>query len=358
MAKPLAGIRVVEFTHVVMGPLVGKVLQELGAEVTHIEPPGGDPTRAMQGFGKGFFTFYNHGKRCEEIDLKSPSGQERIEQILSSADVLVENYAPRVMGRLGLGEQDLRLRFPRLIYCSLKGFLEGPYEQRIAVDEVVQMMGGLAYMTGLPGQPMRAGTSALDITGGLFGVIGILTALFERHTSGQGKFVSASLFESSAFLMGQFMAGLPLRHTPAGELEHDSIAPMPSREQIWAVYQLFETRGDKQVFLAVVSDKHWQQVCTAFDWQDLAADARYSTGAARLEHQQALVDIIAARLRDMAYPEVIRICRAHNLPFGEVNSPADLLTDEHLNVGGHLVEITMADGSFLRIPRLPLTYRK
>jgi len=186
---PLSGIQVVEFTHVVMGPLVGKVLQDLGAKVLHVEPPGGDPTRSMKGFGKGFFTFYNHGKKTEEIDLKSTNGQKRISEVLAKADVVVENYGPGVMDKLGLGAGDLRVRYPSLIYCSLKGFMPGPFEKRIAVDEVVQMMGGLAYMTGTPGKPMRAGTSALDITGGLFGVIGILSALYQRESTGEGKTV-------------------------------------------------------------------------------------------------------------------------------------------------------------------------
>ncbi len=343
---PLSGIQVVEFTHVVMGPLVGKVLQDLGAEVLHVEPPGGDPTRRMKGFGRGFFTFYNHGKKTEEVDLKSQDGQTRIQEVLAKADVVVENYGPGVMDKLGLGAAALREHYPSLVYCSLKGFMPGPNENRIAVDEVVQMMGGLAYMTGKPGEPMRAGTSALDITGGLFGVIGILTALFERKSTGQGKIVRASLFESSAFLMGQFMAGLPLDNA-------SSIKPMPAREQIWAIYQLFQTVDDKQVFIGVISDKHWVSLCLAFGWHDLLKDERWLTGHGRLAGQVELVEEIKKRISNLSYVEVIQSCLRENVPYGEVNSPLDLLHDEHLN-SGYLEEVIDLNGKIVRIPKTPI----
>ncbi len=343
---PLNKIQVIEFTHVVMGPLVGKVLQDLGAEVLHVEPPGGDPTRRMKGFGKGFFTFYNHGKKTEEVDLKSPAGQTRIQEVLAKADVVIENYGPGVMDKLGLGPDSLRERYPSLIYCSLKGFMPGPYENRIAVDEVVQMMGGLAYMTGNPGKPMRAGTSALDITGGLFGVIGILSALYERKSSGKGKTVRASLFESSAFLMGQFMAGLPLK-------EDSSINPMPAREQIWAIYQLFQTADDQQVFIGVISDKHWVSLCLAFGWSDLLKDERWLTGRGRIAGQIELVAEIEQRLKALPYLQIVESCLRENVPFGEVNSPLELIDDAHLN-SGYLEEVIDLNGKKVRIPKTPI----
>ena len=344
---PLTGITVVEFTHVVMGPLVGKVLLDLGADVLHVEPPGGDPTRRMQGFGKGFFTFYNHGKKTEEVDLKTKAGQIRIQEVLAKADVVIENYGPGVMDKLGLGAKVLRDRYPSLIYCSLKGFMPGPYEKRIAVDEVVQMMGGLAYMTGYPRKPMRAGTSALDITGGLFGVIGILAALHERKTTGQGKTIRASLFESSAFLMGQFMAGVT---SP-----EDVIPPMPAREQIWAIYQLFETADQKQVFIGVISDKHWVSLCLAFSWHDLLKDERWLNGKGRLAGQEELVSAIASRISVLSYSNVVESCLRENVPFGEVNSPTDLLNNEHLN-SGYLEEVETMNGKTVKIPKLPILF--
>jgi len=346
---PLTGIQVVEFTHVVMGPLVGKVLQDLGARVLHVEPPGGDPTRRMQGFGKGFFTFYNHGKKTEEVDLKSKAGQARVHEVLAKADVLIENYGPGVMDKLNLGPNALRQRYPSLIYCSLKGFLPGPYENRIAVDEVVQMMGGLAYMTGEPGKPMRAGTSALDITGGLFGVIGILTALYERKSTGKGKIVRASLFESSAFLMGQFMAGI----TTATEV----VPPMPAREQIWAIYQLFQTADNKHVFIGVISDKHWVSLCLAFEWHDLLKDERWLTGPGRLDSQEELVQKVSTRILMRPYDEVIKSCMRENFPFGEVNNPNDLISDKHLT-SGYVEDVSSLNGEQVTIPKLPILFEE
>ncbi len=344
-ANPLAGLRVVEFTHVVMGPLVGRVLLDLGAEVLHIEAPGGDPTRTMQGFGRGFFTFYNHGKTCEQVDLKSAAGQMRIQQVLAKADILVENYGPGVLDKLQLDYASLKARYPSLIYCSLKGFLAGPYAERIAVDEIVQMMGGLAYMTGKPGKPTRAGTSALDITGGLFGVIGILTALYERRSTGRGKLVQASLFESSAFLMGQFMAGLTD--------DNATIPPMPEREQIWAIYQLFQTADSKQVFIGIVSDKHWLALCLALGWHDLLKNERWLTGTGRLADQTELTRILKQRIAQLPLADVVAACTREGVPFGEVNSPADLLDDPHLN-SGHLTTVTDLSGRQVKVPKLPL----
>ena len=333
-----------------MGPLVGRVLLDLGAEVLHVEPPGGDPTRTMGGFGRGFFTFYNHGKACEEVDLKAAAGQQRIHEVLATADVLVENYAPGVMQRLQLGHEALASRYPGLVYCSLKGFLDGPYAERIAVDEVVQMMSGLAYMTGLPGRPMRAGTSALDITGGLFAVIGILAALYERRLTGRGRLVRASLFESGAFLMGQFMGGLSAKHV--------SIPPMPAREQIWAVYQLFDTADGRQIFLAIVSDKHWRALCRAFAWSDLALDERWATGAGRLADQAELVSLLQQRLHAFPLADIVAACERENVPFGEVNTPSDLASNEHLLAGNHLTEVQGQgqDGSTVQVPRLPIRF--
>src|SRR5512136_1366274 len=207
MTLPLSGIRVLEMSHAVMGPTCGLVLADMGAEVIKVErAPEGDETRRLMGFGQGFFTFYNRNKKSITLDLKAPRGLVLMKKIAASADVFLENFAPGTVGRLGLGYEDLSRLNPRLIYCSLKGFLKGPYENRPALDEVVQMMGGLAYMTGPPGKPMRAGASVIDIMGGTYGVIGILTALYEREKTGKGQYILASLFESTAFLMGQFMA--------------------------------------------------------------------------------------------------------------------------------------------------------
>ena len=203
---PLKGITVVEFTHMVMGPAAGLILADLGADVIKVEPLHGDNTRRLGGSGAGYFAMYNRNKRSLCIDLKSEEGLEIAYRIVSKADILIENFRPGAMNKFGLDYETLNLENPSLIYCSLKGFLSGPYEHRTALDEVTQMMGGLAYMTGLPDRPMRAGSSVVDISGGMFGVIGILAALQKRNLSGVGEHITSALVESTAFMVGQHMA--------------------------------------------------------------------------------------------------------------------------------------------------------
>jgi crotonobetainyl-CoA:carnitine CoA-transferase CaiB-like acyl-CoA transferase len=243
---PLAGLRVVEFTHMVMGPTVGLILGDLGADVIKVEPMKGDKTRRLKGSGAGYFAMYNRNKRSIELDLKTEQGREAALQLVASADILIENFRQGTMQRLGLDYDSLHAQYPRLIYCSLKGFLSGPYENRVALDEVTQMMGGLAYMTGLPGKPMRAGSSVIDITGGMFGVIGILSALHERHSTGLGKLVSSGLFETTAFMVGQHMAQEVVTGTPP--------PPMSVRQSAWAIYDIFALDSGKEIFVGIVSD--------------------------------------------------------------------------------------------------------
>src|SRR5258708_8547157 len=203
---PLAGIRVLEFSHMVMGPACGMVLADLGADVTKVEPATrGDNTRRLTGRAIGFFPTFNRNKRSLCIDLKRPAGVGVAGRRAAQADVVLENFRPGAMEKLGLGYAALSAANPRLIYCSCKGFLPGPYENRLALDEVVQMMGGLAYMTGLPGKPMRAGASVNDVMGGMFGVIAIQSALAERQRTGRWSYIQSALFENNVFLMGQVM---------------------------------------------------------------------------------------------------------------------------------------------------------
>jgi len=194
---------------------------------------------------------------------------------------------------------------------------------------------------------MRAGTSALDITGGLFGVMGILSALYERNSTGEGKTVRASLFESSAFLMGQFMAGITS--------DIDQVPPMPAREQIWAIYKLFETADYKQVFIGVISDKHWVSLCLAFGWHDLLKEERWLHGRGRLAGQEELVAEVSSRISILPYAEVIESCLRENVPFGEVNNPNDLLSNEHLN-SGYLEDVFNLEGELAKVPKLPILF--
>ena len=253
---PLAGVRVVEFTHMVMGPAAGLMLADLGADIIRVEPAKGDNTRRLAGSGAGYFPMYNRNKRSLCVDLKSDAGKELVLKLCDKADVVIENFRPGTMDRLGFGYEAIKARNPGVIYCSEKGFLSGPYEQRTALDEVAQMMGGLAYMTGPPGQPLRAGASVIDVQGGMFGALGIIAALYQRNATGEGQQVVASLYESTVFLVGQHMAQFAVTGKAA--------APMPARVSAWAIYQVFETGDDDQVFVGVVSDKQWKLLCEAF----------------------------------------------------------------------------------------------
>ena len=251
--QPLSGLRVVEFTHMVMGPTCGMVLADLGAEVIKVEPIDGDRTRHLLGSGAGFFPMFNRNKKSIRINLHQPEGAAVARRLCESADVVAENFKPGTLAKYGLDHASLSQDNPRLIYASLKGFLPGPYEHRTALDEVVQMMGGLAYMTGRPGDPLRAGTSVNDIMGGMFGAIGVMGALIQRGITGRGQEVQSALFENNVFLVGQHM----LQYAITGQ----AASPMPDRISAWAVYDVFTVKDGEQIFLAAVSDAQWKVFC-------------------------------------------------------------------------------------------------
>jgi crotonobetainyl-CoA:carnitine CoA-transferase CaiB-like acyl-CoA transferase len=346
---PLAGVRVIEFTHMVMGPAAGLMLADMGADVIKIEPVGGDATRHLLGSGAGYFPMYNRNKRSLCVDLKAPEGKAAVLKLIETADVLIENFRPGTMDRLGFGYEDLSKLNPGLIYCSEKGFLAGPYEHRTALDEVAQMMGGLAYMTGPPGQPLRAGASVIDVTGGMFGAIGVLGALHQRHATGKGQKVIASLYESTVFLVGQHMAQKAVTGKAA--------APMPARVSAWAIYQVFQTKDDP-VFVGVVSDKQWGLLCEAFGLEDLANDATLKTNNDRVRAKDRLVPIIQEVFMQYTKADLMAKLEKTGLPFAPIARPEDLFDDPHLNAGDGLVPFTVTDGEFkghqVKLPALPL----
>jgi crotonobetainyl-CoA:carnitine CoA-transferase CaiB-like acyl-CoA transferase len=343
---PLAGIRVVEFSHTVMGPSCGVILADLGADVIKVEPAEGEPTRRSAGFASGFFPYFNRNKRGLSADVKSEAGRALVLELLAGADVLIENYAPGTMDRLGLGYDALAAVNPRLIYCALKGFLTGPYEQRPALDEIVQYMTGLAYMTGPPGRPLRAGASVVDILGGAFGVIAILAAIHERERTGRGQFVKSALFESSAFLVGQHMAGEAVVGEPA--------APMPARGAAWGIYETYPTAAGGDVFIGVTSDKHWQRFCQAFGLGDLADDPALRDNAGRVAAKARLKERVAAAVAPLTAHEVCARCERADIPFSPVATPSDLFEDPQLNAGIGMMDTALGDGRHAKLPRLPV----
>ncbi|KAA1244943.1 CaiB/BaiF CoA-transferase family protein [Aquimarina sp. RZ0] len=348
-SMPLKGIKVLEFTHAVMGPCTGLLLADMGADVVHVEPINGDTTRRLQGFGTGYFWFYNRNKRSLAINLKSKEGIAIIYDLVKEYDIVVENFGPGTMDRLGLGYDTLKNLNKGLIYCSLKGFLSGPYEKRHAMDEVVQMMGGLAYMTGRKGDPLRAGTSAIDITGGMFGYIGILQALYEREKTGEGGFVKSALFETCSFLMGQHMAY-------ASQIDYE-IPPMPSRVSAWSIYKVFDTKDQEKVFVGIISEKHWVRFCEVFEWNDWLQDERLATNNLRIDEREWFIPMVEDRLEQFDKDEIIQRCDSGHIPFAPINKPEDLFDDIQLNEGNSLVEVSMGNGKTVKLPKFPLEYK-
>jgi crotonobetainyl-CoA:carnitine CoA-transferase CaiB-like acyl-CoA transferase len=343
---PLAGIRVLEFCHTIMGPSAGLILADLGADVIKIEPVAGDHTRRLLGFAAGFFATFNRNKRSLAVDLKSDEGRLLLHRLAASADVITENYAPGTMDRLGCGYDRLSLVNPRLIYCALKGFLSGPYEHRPALDEVVQFMAGLAYMTGPPGQPLRAGASVVDIMGGMFAVIAIQAAVREREQSGRGQLVKAALFETTAFLMMQHMAGEVVTGRP--------VPPMPARDGAWAIYEPFATADGEQIFVGLTSDGQWRRFCEHFGRDDLLKDRAYKTNEDRVRARPALRPIVAAIVARHKLAALAVIFDRIDIPFAPVAKPADLFDDPQLNAGDRMLEIAFGGGTRAKLPRLPV----
>lgn len=344
---PLDGVRVVEFSHMVMGPACGLILADLGADVIKVEPVGsGDKTRALGGAGAGFFPMYNRNKRSVAVDLKSPDGIEFVQRLIASADVITENFRPGGLEAMGLGYEKLSAEHPSLIYCSLKGFLAGPYQQRAALDEVVQMMGGLAYMTGPPGQPLRAGASVNDIMGGMFAALGIISALHQREQTGRGQIVRSSLFENNVFLVGQHMAQFAVTGTPA--------APMPARVSAWGVYDVFDTSDDEKIFVGIVTDSQWNSFCAAFDVDDLAEDPTLAMNSGRVTARGTLIPRLRQTFAALTSTDAAQLCEAAKLPFAPIRRPEDLFEDPQLNVPGALTEVSLDDGRKVRLPALPL----
>ena len=344
--RPLQGLRVIEMTHMVMGPAAGLVLADMGADVVKIEPVGGDKTRNLPGSGAGYFPMYNRNKRSLAIDIKSTEGFAAVMQLIRQADVMIENFRPGAMRKLGLDYASLRSENPRLIYCALKGFLPGPYDKRTALDEMAQMMGGLAYMTGPPGRPLRAGASVIDVMGGVFGATGILAALERRHRSGEGGEVSSSLFESAVFLVGQHMAQFAVTGNPA--------PPMPVRLSAWAIYDSFSTRDNEQVFVGVVSDSQWQAFCHNFELSDFANDETLATNSERVHRRDEIIPVVRELFATMDKAELIAKLENIGLPFAPISKPEDLFEDPHLSSNGQLIEVSLPNGSHARLPALPL----
>lgn len=334
---PLQGIRVVEFSHMVMGPTCGMVLADLGAEVIKVEPVTGDLTRHLLGAGAGFFPMFNRNKKSVAIDLRQAEGLQAAIRLAATADVVLQNFKPGVMGKYGLDYRALSQLNPGLIYVNHTGFLPGPYEHRTALDEVVQMMGGLAYMTGRPGDPLRAGSSVNDIMGGMFGAIGAMAALMQRAQTGKGQEIDSALFENNVFLVGQHMMQYAVTGQPA--------APMPERISSWGLYDVFSVQDGEQIFLAAVSDAQWRSFCGALGFDDMAADPLLQTNNDRVRARESMLPELRKRLASYSAAHLAQVFEAHQLPYAPIARPEQLFEDPHLLASGGLADVQLSDGA-------------
>jgi crotonobetainyl-CoA:carnitine CoA-transferase CaiB-like acyl-CoA transferase len=343
---PLTGVRVVEFTHMVMGPTCGMILADLGAEVIKIEPPGGDKTRKLPGLGIGFFRSFNRNKKSVVLDITTEEGRATATELIGQCDVVLENFRPGLMSKLGLDYETLSAKSPRLIYVTHKGFLPGPYENRLALDEVVQMMGGLSYMTGPEGRPLRAGTSVNDIMGGMFGAIGVLAALRERERTGRGQEVQSALFENCVFLSSQHMQQFAMTGEPP--------PPMPSRVSAWSVYDVFTLAEGEQLFIGAVSDKQFLTLCRVIDAPEIAADPALANNALRVAVRPALLNRLGEILARHRVEELAPKLEESGIPYAPIVRPDQLMDDPHLKASGGLVPMACDDGCMTEVVLLPL----
>lgn len=356
--QPLNGVTVLEFSHTIMGPCAGMILADLGANVIKVEPtPTGDKTRQLRGFASGFFATFNRNKRSLVINLKNEQGQFALHKLVESADVVLDNYGPGTMEKLDCGYEKLAELNPRLIFLSLKGYLEGPKKDRPALDEVVQFQSGLAYMTGPPGQPLRAGASIVDILGAVFGVTGVLAALRERDNTGRGQRIGSSLFESAAFLMATHMTG--------GATTGETVPPMTARKGAWAIYDVFESIDGEQIFIGVTSDAQWQRFCEVFELTQLFKDKRLKTNPERTSERDWLLPTIAEVVSRYKHVDLIKLCESADVSWSSVNRPEQLWEDAQLLANGlintSLATSEQASSEALResnvdIPGLPLEF--
>ena len=343
--RPLDGLRVVEMTHMIMGPSCGMFLGMLGAEVIKVEPPEGDKTRALTGMGRGFFPTFNRGKKSITLDLKSEAGRAALDRLLETADVFVENFRDQSLARMGYAPEALRARYPKLIVSSLKGFLKGPYENRTAMDEVVQMMTGMAYMTGPTGRPLRIGSSANDIMGGLFGAFAVLATLLERGRDGQGHLLRTGLFENCLFLVSQHMVQF--------DIEGREAPPMPEREFSWPVYDIFETAEGRQIFIGAVTEGQWDVLCEVLGLVELRADPGLQTRMDQINARDRTLPVVAAAVRARGFGELVARFEATGIPFSPIHRPAEMYDDPHVNRPGGLFTSSLPEGDTFRAPAMP-----
>jgi crotonobetainyl-CoA:carnitine CoA-transferase CaiB-like acyl-CoA transferase len=346
--RPLSDVTVLELGHIIAGPFCSMILADLGAEVIKVESPGGgDAIRDSSPIGNSSFNYVNRNKLSVTLDLKSDDGQAIFTELVANADVLVENFAAGTTDRLGVGYDDLKTANEELVYCSIKGFNQGPYERFPALDPVAEALSGVMSVTGHPGQPpVRSGTSLSDMAASLYAAVTVLGAMRQRQETGTGQHLTVPLFESTVALMGYWLA-----YTQA----YDDIPdPMGASHPGWAPYDVFQSADDEWVFIGPSSDRQWQRFCDVLDL-DIGDDERFAELENRLKNRTELHGIVEATCKQYTRDEIVERLQDGGVPVAPVNDMGDVRDDPHLEVTEALAEVeaTEGEGGRIRTPRFP-----
>jgi len=349
---PLQGITVVDLTRVLAGPACTQILGDLGARVIKVEQPGvGDDSRAIGPFIEGmsaYFLSVNRNKESIALDLKQSEDREIFERLLERADVLVENYRPGTMEKLGYGWQELHARYPRLVMTSVSGFGQtGPYRGFPAYDMVVQAMSGMMSVTGHPGAgPCRVGVSIGDLGAGLYAVIGTQAALMRRGRTGQGERVDVSMLDCQVALLENAIA----RYGALGSVP----GPIGSRHPSMTPFDVFAAQ-DGWFVIAVGSDALFKRLCDLLDLSALAEDERFQTNALRCAHEVVLKELLETRLRTCPRTHWLKLLADNGIPTGEYNSVADIVEHPQVQARDMFAQVQTPGGQTLRVAANPLT---
>lgn len=347
MTRPLEGIVVVALEQAVAGPLATRHLADLGARVLKIERVGeGDFARYYDdSFGKGvssWFAWLNRSKESVTLDVKSPSGRQTFDRLLSHADVFLHNLAPGAVDRLGYPLRSIRDRHPKLITCAISGYgPDGPYRDRKAYDLLIQAEAGLVSLTGTPDEPAKAGLSVADVAGGMYAYSGILAALIRRGVTGEGSHVEVSLFDGLLeWLSHQLTFANALGRVPrrAGA-RHPTIAP----------YGPYRCRDGVDVVVAVQNSGEWRRLCESIDFPSLAEDPAYSTNTSRVEHSEELDELLGPRIREYDSADFIGRIERHGLAWARMNDMPAVLAHEQLSARDRWVSVDTPGGSYLAL---------
>jgi crotonobetainyl-CoA:carnitine CoA-transferase CaiB-like acyl-CoA transferase len=349
---PLQGVRVLELSHIVAGPSGGMILADLGADVIKVEHPvAGDTARSQANRGSTFYT-YNRNKKFLALDLRQPEGKKIFEKLVARADIVFDNFAPGALARLGLDYAWGRKVNKRIIYCSVKGFLPGPYADRPYLDELAQMEGGLAYLTGYENQPMRAGASITDIGAATYGIVGILAALYRREQTGEGDSIEAGLYETIVFWISQYVTSAQItgqNPPPRGEQSSGM-----GRAMGWGVYQLFPTSDGKQVFIAVTGNRHWAGLCDALGFDDWKNSPEFSNNRKRTAEKPRIAQRITEAVKKLTYDDITQRLYKALVPYAPVGTPLHILQDKHMSEGARWLPLKVGDKDF-KVPKLPFS---